>query len=232
MTVQDKGKLRAIAKMVMHSGLPVPRLLRPLIRLAYRLCRAAVAGGRFAYGALIVSPVFRSIAEVGSGLRIERIPFMQGRGAIRVGSEAYISGKIAIAFGNRHCAMPELTIGDRCFIGNMCFFGVARSVRIGNDCLLAANVSIRDYDGHSLDPAKRRRREPADADDVNPVTIEDDVWIGNGALILKGVTVGRGSVIGAHAVVTGDVPPFTVVAGNPARMVKDLPSDLRENDAR
>ncbi len=55
------------------------------------------------------------------------------------------------------------------------------------------------------------------------VIIEDDCWIGAGAIILNGITIGKGSVVGAGSVVTKDVPPYTIVAGNPARKIKDIP---------
>ena len=55
-----------------------------------------------------------------------------------------------------------------------------------------------------------------------PIVIEDNVWIGEYATILKGVTIGKGAVVASHAVVTKDVPPYTIVAGNPARVVKEL----------
>ena len=75
--------------------------------------------------------------------------------------------------------------------------------------------------GHPLDPI-RRRSEAAPLEDLRQITVGDDVWIAEGATILGGVTIGDGAVIGAHAVVTKDVAPRTVVAGNPARLVKTL----------
>ena len=68
----------------------------------------------------------------------------------------------------------------------------------------------------------RLRNEPPPLEDVKSVWIEDGAWIGDNATILKGVRVGRGAVVATHAVVTKDVPPHTVVAGNPARVVKEL----------
>jgi acetyltransferase-like isoleucine patch superfamily enzyme len=78
-----------------------------------------------------------------------------------------------------------------------------------------------DTDFHPLEAqARRSDSEPAK---TAPVTIEDDVFIGMNCLILKGVTLGRGSVIGAGSVVTKDVPPHTMVAGNPVRFIGDVP---------
>ena len=61
--------------------------------------------------------------------------------------------------------------------------------------------------------------------DSKPITIEDNVWIGENAVILKGIRIGRGSIIACNAVVTKDVPPYTIAAGNPARIVKDIPHE-------
>src|SRR6266849_3315706 len=90
------------------------------------------------------------------------------------------------------------------------------------NALLAAGVSVRDFDGHPLDAARRRAKEPTPPEDVKPVRIGDNVWIGNGALIMKGVTIGDRAVVAARSVVTRDVPTDVVVAGVPARVVKHL----------
>ncbi len=106
------------------------------------------------------------------------------------------------------------------FIGHGCTFSSARLISIGDDCLISAGVRIHDNDGHSLDAAKRIAKQPIGPENVKPVTLEDGVWIGAGAVILKGVTVGRQAIVGAGAVVTHDVPAGSTVAGNPAREVK------------
>lgn len=103
--------------------------------------------------------------------------------------------------------------------GSIC---AAIRVKIGNDCLIGANVVIADTDFHPINPAGRRyNKEPQDIS-AAPVEIEDSVFIGTGAIILKGVTVGKNSVIGAGAVVTRSVPPDSVVAGNPATILRAL----------
>lgn len=95
----------------------------------------------------------------------------------------------------------------------------AAEVVIGDDCMLAAGAYITDADWHGL--YDRTHEGGARA----PVVLERNVWIGEGACVLKGVTVGENSVVGARAVVTEDVPPGVVVAGNPARIVKRLDPD-------
>lgn len=94
----------------------------------------------------------------------------------------------------------------------------AECITIGDRVTIGANTTIIDTDFHPLDP-EQRRLHPQEARTA-PVVIEDDVFIGMNCLILKGVTIGRGSVIGAGSVVTKSVPPGVIVAGNPERMIR------------
>lgn len=106
-------------------------------------------------------------------------------------------------------------------------------VEIGSHVLISWNVGIADSDFHPIDPAQRlqdtyalapfyKDRPARPAIRTAPVVIQDNVWIGMGAVILKGVTIGENSVVAAGAIVTKDVPPNVVVAGNPAVIVKQL----------
>ena len=83
-----------------------------------------------------------------------------------------------------------------------------------------------DNDGHPKDAGSRRRNEPVRPEDVRPIKIGDDVWIGTGAIVLKGVSIGDRAIVGAGAVVVRDVQPDTVVAGNPARLIRTLTEQL------
>ena len=135
----------------------------------------------------------------------------------------------------------QVTIGDRCHIGGGTILISTAGIHIGNDVTIAWNCTVYDHNSHPLDWSLRANDTLQEcADLVNcgdslahkdwsnviskPIRIEDKVWIGFGVVILKGVTVGTGAVIGAGSVVTKDVPPFTVVAGNPAQIVKRLNS--------
>jgi acetyltransferase-like isoleucine patch superfamily enzyme len=101
--------------------------------------------------------------------------------------------------------------------GSIC---VAESVTIGDNVAVGANTTIVDTDFHPLDA--RLRRLTLVGAKTAPVLIENDVFIGMNCLILKGVTVGRGSVIGAGSVVTKSIPPGVIAAGNPARVLREL----------
>jgi acetyltransferase-like isoleucine patch superfamily enzyme len=114
-----------------------------------------------------------------------------------------------------------LTIGDRVGVSGSTI-SAARSVTIGNDVLIGSGCVITDSDAHPLRYSDRRDHTLTG---TAPVTIGDGAFIGARCIILKGVTIGRESVIGAGSVVTKDVPPQVVAAGNPAVVVKSLAAD-------
>jgi acetyltransferase-like isoleucine patch superfamily enzyme len=103
--------------------------------------------------------------------------------------------------------------------GSIC---AATRVEIGNECLIGANVTIADTDFHPINPQGRRHNNDPLAIGTEPIVIEDNVFIGTNVVILKGVRVGKNSVIGAGSVVTKDVPANAIVAGNPARLLRVL----------
>ena len=156
---------------------------------------------------------------------MEQLPYLQGRGRIVLGARVRLSGKSSITFGRGLPGgeVPTFKVGDGTFVGHACGFNVGATMTIGRHCLLATGVLIYDQDGHPLDAARRRAGEPSPPESVAPVTLGDDVWVGSGAVILKGVTVGDRAVVAARSVVTKDVPADSVVAGNPARVVLTLP---------
>jgi acetyltransferase-like isoleucine patch superfamily enzyme len=124
-------------------------------------------------------------------------------------------------------------IGDHSLL-NGALLMAEESIEIGEYCLISWNVGIADSDFHPIDPAQRRQdalalspylpnRPERPKIKTAPVKIGNNVWIGMGAVILKGVTIGDNSVVAAGAIVTRSVPPNTIVAGNPATVVKELP---------
>lgn len=214
------GGLKSIARFLLACHLPVVAPTKPFFASLYNihvLGREGVAwGARFFW----YEPLFRSrCVAVGSGFRMEQLPYITGRGRITIGHCVRLSGKSSIGFSNKAGLNPSISIGDGSFVGHDCAFGIASSIIIGQHCLLAGGVRVRDFDGHAMDAAHRREGRPTPPEGIKPVVIGDDVWIGADVVILKGVTIGDRAVVGAGAVVTRDVPPDTVVAGNPARAV-------------
>lgn len=116
----------------------------------------------------------------------------------------------------------QLIIGSNTGIsgGSIC---AGMSVEIGSRCLIGANVTIADTDFHTMNPVGRYDDRNLQDVAVSPIVIEDDVFIGSGSTILKGVRIGRNSVIGANSVVTKNIPSDSIAAGNPARVLKKLP---------
>jgi galactoside O-acetyltransferase len=111
---------------------------------------------------------------------------------------------------------PEsLSFGDQVDIGEFVVIRASGGVTIGSRVLVAAHAVISSRQHPTALP---RWSVTEDA----PIAIEDDVWIGAGAIVLPGVTIGRGAVIAAGAVVTADVAPHTMVGGVPARVIKDI----------
>jgi acetyltransferase-like isoleucine patch superfamily enzyme len=217
------GGLKRLAKAVLTMHMPTGGPLKPFWRAMYSLHvfirESWIWFRRFFWN----EPLFRSYCEsVGVRFEMEELPYIQGCGRIVIGDCVCLSGKSDFSFNNRHSDAPLLSIGDGTFVGHQCSLIVGKSIHIGRHCLLAAGVSISDYDGHPLDAEARRRGETSPASEIRPVIIGDDVWIGGGAAVLKGVTIGDRAIVGACSVVTKDVPPDTVVAGNPARVVKNL----------
>lgn len=147
--------------------------------------------------------------------------------SIQVGYDCRIEGELFVfAHGGK------ITIGDWCFIGPGARIWSAGDVSIGDRVLVSHNCNIMDSLTHPLDYLARHKHfkeilsigHPKFIDlDEKPIKICDDVWIGAGSIILRGVTIGEKSIVGAGSVVTKDVLPYTLVAGNPAKTIYSLP---------
>lgn len=138
--------------------------------------------------------------------------------SIRVFWAKKICKSVGLGVNIEHGAFftPALSIGDRSGVGVDC--EVHGEVIIGKDVMMAPEVVIYTK-GHAFEDVTRPMIEQGETK-MKPVIIEDDVWLGRRAMILPGVRIGHGSIIGAGAIVTKDVEPMTVVAGNPAKVVK------------
>jgi len=107
----------------------------------------------------------------------------------------------------------KLKIEDT-YIGENCIIHVYDRISIGSGTVIAWNVSIMDGDGHSIFYEDEDNKP-------QPISIEKNVWIGNNVIILKGVTIGEGSIIAAGSIITKSIPPYSLAAGNPARVIKN-----------
>lgn len=131
---------------------------------------------------------------------------------------------LTIDFKSSSFSLSSIEIGENVFIGSRAYF--AGNISIGNNIMFGPNVTILDGDhlfgviGESV-----RFLKPILNENSKKVTIEDEVWCGASAIILKGVTLGMGSVIGAGSIVSKDIPPFTIAVGNPCKPVKLIFTD-------
>lgn len=151
---------------------------------------------------------------------------------IRIGENTVLGGELFVfSHGG------EIDIGEWCYIGEGTRIWSAAKVKIGDRVLISHNVNIHDTNGHPISAESRHNHfkeiakigHPENIKDIRSesILINNDVWIGFNSSIMKGVTVGEGAVVAAGSVVTKDVPPWTIVAGNPAKIIRELGEDER-----
>ncbi|MDY6823127.1 MAG: acyltransferase [Thermodesulfobacteriota bacterium] len=109
-------------------------------------------------------------------------------------------------------------VGDACLISPGVRISAAKRITIGHSCMIASGAYITDSDWHGL-------YNRVATGTAAPVTLEENVWLGDNAIVCKGVTIGRNSIIGARSVVLHDIPPNVVAAGNPAKPIRELTDD-------
>lgn len=201
--------------------------VKPFHGLLYHERQSRISFIRWLGVKLYYEPLFKSQCfRIGNNFRIVRgvsqgIPYLSGKLFMEIGDNVTLHSVMTLA-GNKVFDKPVLRIGNNTYIGSRVSISVAKEVIIGDYCYLAGNVTIRDNDGHPVDYVKRRCNEAVQKEDVKPVHIGNDVWIGSGVTILKGVRIGDGAIIAAGSIVTEDVDTFTVVGGNPARVLKKI----------
>jgi acetyltransferase-like isoleucine patch superfamily enzyme len=160
----------------------------------------------------------------GSPLVLQPVLYL-GDGTIVMGDGVEFGWPTSPLFYTGYCHLEasspgaSIELGDRVQVNNNAFIkSEGAGIRIGDDGLLGSNVEVLDSDFHDLHPDRRRGGRPKMA----PVDIGPNVFVGNGARILKGVTIGAHTVIGAGSVVTTSIPEGVIAAGNPARVIREL----------
>ncbi|MCP1831673.1 acetyltransferase-like isoleucine patch superfamily enzyme [Bradyrhizobium sp. USDA 4532] len=179
--------------------------------------------------------VGRATCRLGAGAKLMRTARIRN---IRCDSDRIVVGDNSIIRGElmTFAHGGEIRIGEWCYVGEGTRIWSATSIEIGNRVLISHSANVFDNLTHPLRAAERHKQvqqiftrgHPNDISlDENPVKICDDAWIGAGAMVLRGVTVGQGAIVAAGAVVTRDVAAFSIVAGNPAVLVRELGADER-----
>jgi acetyltransferase-like isoleucine patch superfamily enzyme len=168
-------------------------------------------------------PMLRiACAEVGSHFQLyDNMPKFLGNLRVELGDYVGLEGQqVWIAAGD--ASQKVLQIGSHSYVGYSSTFIAGTEIIVGEHVLIANHVLLNGFDGHPIDPFARARNESPGPSGQGPIRILDYAWIGNRAMILKNVTVGRGAIVAAGAVVTADVPDLTIVAGVPARPISTV----------
>lgn len=160
--------------------------------------------------------------------------FQGDKSKIRIGENCHLRGNLQIfAYGG------SITIGDNCYLGENSYIWSGDKVVIGNNVLISHNVNIVDSNSHELNYKEREegyinliaQGHPKNKGSIitAPIIVSDNAWISFGCIILKGVTIGKGSIVAAGSVVVKDVPDWTMVGGNPATIIKEIPLNERSS---
>jgi acetyltransferase-like isoleucine patch superfamily enzyme len=168
----------------------------------------------------------RRVASVGKSLILyEDMPKIFGNLTVELGHRVTLAGA-QVWFACGDMSPKLLRIGDDSYVGHGTELFSGSEIVIGRHVLIANYVLLNGYDGHPLDPLARAARCPPPKESYGPIVVSDYAWIGSRAIILKNVRIGRGAVVASGAVVTKDVPDLTVVAGNPAIVVRVIETPI------
>lgn len=169
---------------------------------------------------------------VGNGSKIiGKIDIRKSGGEVSIGNDSYIFGHIAT-----ETDYSRVNIGNNVYIGSDTIIDCVQNIIIEDDVLISYQVIIQDSDNHSTKFSLRKndasewvnnRYHNWEHTAQKQVKISRGAWISARVIILKGVTIGEGAIVGAGSVVTKNVPDWTIVAGNPARIVREIPSHER-----
>lgn len=158
----------------------------------------------------------RNATSVGERVRVWGRVIVRNSGSMIIGQRASLSST-AVPIQLNTEPNGKLEIGARTFMNYGCSISATKLISIGPDCKIGMDVLMIDNDYHQIDPTKRAIR-PASA----PIILEENVWLGARVIVLSGVTIGADSVVAAGSVVTRDIPPRSVAAGQPARVIKSI----------
>jgi carbonic anhydrase/acetyltransferase-like protein (isoleucine patch superfamily) len=215
--------IRAVYRFLNTFSLPAPRWFFGPILAVYLFFREMYY---FLIRVFVCEPFFKMYCtkygrNVHTGVFVH---WILGRGQLIVGDNVTVDGKCSFYFAVRYTEKPTLRIGNNVGIGHTSSFTVGRDITIGNNVMIGDHVVMFDSPGHPTDPALRLAGSPALPEDVKPIRIEDNVWIGSGTIVYPGVTIGEGSIVARGAIVMNSVLPNVIVAGSPARQIARIGS--------
>jgi acetyltransferase-like isoleucine patch superfamily enzyme len=210
--------VRKTRRAILDFTLPAPKVIVKPALVVYLAARTTF---HWAQRVFIAEPLFKAYCKkYGRGVHTNNfVHWIMGKGDIVLGDHVVIGGKIWIGFGARFADNPLLEVGDYSEIGHDCRLVIGKRITIGKRCNLSPGTIVMDSNGHPADPLARIEHKPPAPEDVRPVVIGDGVWIGMHCIIFPGVKIGEGSIVSAGSIVRTHVPPYSVVAGNPARVM-------------
>ena len=216
------GGLKRFIKALMHFSFRPPEFLKGFFRSLYALHYFIKDGARLAASIFYKAPLFIARCEqIGKNPHVWLMPHVTGPVKIYVGDEVRFFGHLSVMSGGRFT--PRLVIGNHVDLGHNVSITVNKEVVIEDECNIASGVQIVDSDAHPRNTEDRVKGLPPPDDEIKPVRIGRRAWLSADCKIMKGVTVGEGAVVGAGSIVVTDVPPYSIVMGNPARVVvKDV----------
>ena len=179
---------------------------------------------------LYFQPMFEARCRtVGEHFRLELCPDSKFPSVVNVdlklGREVRMSARTSFSGARRAPERPVIEIGDHSYIGHRCTLRAGTGIQIGKHVLIATNALLSGDPGHPLD-ALERRTDAAPPQSLGRIVLGDDVWLAYNVTVVGNVTIGEGAVIAANTVVTRDVPPYALVAGNPGKVIRMLrPAD-------
>lgn len=178
-----------------------------LVRLLLLAKRLLTVGWR-----LLAARIYLRKCATGRWVTLRGRPHVSAKGTIRLGDNVKVSSFLA---RTQLSAGPQgmLQIGRNVRINNGAALSAHCRITIGDNCRIAPHATLLDSDFHGVEDRDATRK-------AAPIVLEDGVWIASRAMVLKGVRIGRGAVVAAGAVVTKDVPAYSLVAGVPARVIR------------
>lgn len=193
----------------------------------FSVLRPIVAAWEKVYMILYTGYQMKGFCHFGVTTRIRpTFQVVMGKRYISIGEKSYIGTRVQLTATDSfegQTFSPKIVIGDNCSIGDYAHVSAINEIRFGNNVRTGKNVLITDNAHGASDPALldlAPNYRPLFS--KGPVIVDDNVWIGAKSCILPGVHIGRGSIIGAGSVVTHDIPPYSLAAGNPAKVIKSL----------
>jgi len=211
----------ALYKAATGFEMPAPKAVwKPV----YTVHKVVVTGVSLLAQRLYFLPLFKS-RLVNSPKRMNLyggMPLVLGSVEIEMGDDCRVSGVTTISGRGTFTEPPRLTVGNNCDIGWQNQISVGTKVVLGDNVRLAPRVMLAGYPGHPVDREDRAAGLPDTDDQVGDIILEKDVWLATGVTVLAGVRIGEGTIVATGSIVTHDLPPMSVAAGIPAKVIKRL----------